>query len=148
MPPHLTNIECVKCTKLLVVYIMDNLGVDKEMYFLLKICNQRLYLLNQIKKRGSSKTRITPCFQRYNNISCHICCCFEGFATAAECNAIQAFLNKVKRWGIISDDRSIDDIFDEIDYGSFKKIRLSHHHIFPYACCSPHGMKMRKRGHN
>ena len=33
MPPPLTNIECVKFTKLLVVYVMDNLGVDKEMFF-------------------------------------------------------------------------------------------------------------------
>ena len=36
-------------------------------------------------------------------------------------NAMQAFLNKVKRWSIISDDRSIDDILDGIDYGLFKK---------------------------
>ena len=36
-------------------------------------------------------------------------------------NAKQAFLNKVKRWGIIYDDRSIDDILDGIDNGLFKK---------------------------
>ena len=39
-----------------------------------------------------------------------------GFPTAAEWNPIQAFLNKVKRWGIVSGDRSIDDILDEINY--------------------------------
>ena len=45
---------------------------------------------------------------------------WRGFATVPECNVIQAFLYKVKRWGIISDDRIIDDILDEIDYGLSK----------------------------
>ena len=45
---------------------------------------------------------------------------------------MQAYLNKVKKWGIISDDTSIDDILDEIDYGLFKKMQFSNqclHHI-------------------
>ena len=53
----------------------------------------------------------------------------EGeFATAAECNALQVFLNMVKRWGITSDDRSntseLTDILDETDYGLFKKMHF------------------------
>ena len=58
MPPPLTNIEHVKFTKLLGVYIMDNFGAGKQIDYLLKICNQQLYLLNQIKKQGLA---ITPC---------------------------------------------------------------------------------------
>ena len=46
---------------------------------------------------------------------------WRGFATVAECNAIQAFLNNVKGWSIISDDRNIDDVSDVIDYGLLKK---------------------------
>ena len=49
---------------------------------------------------------------------------WRGFATAAECNSIQAFSNKVKRRGIISDDINIDDILDGIDYGLLKKFRF------------------------
>ena len=48
MPPPLTNIDCVKFAKLLGVYIMDNFGAGKQIDYLLQICNQRLYLLNQI----------------------------------------------------------------------------------------------------
>ena len=36
---------------------------------------------------------------------------WTAFATAAECNAMQTFLNKVKRWDNTSDGRRIDDIF-------------------------------------
>ena len=44
---------------------------------------------------------------------------WRGYTTTAECNAIQAF--KVKKWGIISDDKSINDILDGIDYDLFKE---------------------------
>ena len=53
--------------------------------------------------------------------------------------------------GIISDDRSIHDILDGIDYGLFKKLRFSNHcshHILPNECRSLHSMQMCKRGHN
>ena len=63
---------------------------------------------------------------------------------------MQCNLNKVKRSSIISDDRSIADILDDIDYGLFKK-KCSFptiHYIFPNERSSLHGMKMRKRGNN
>ena len=62
-----------------------------------------------------------------------------------------AFLNKVKRWGIISDDRSIDDIWDEIDYFLFNRNAVFQPLLASYFAkwrCSLYGMKMRKSGHN
>ena len=78
---------------------------------------------------------------------------FSNFAipAVAECNAIQAFLNKVKRWSITSDDRDIDDILDGTDYGLFKKMQFFKgclHHILPNERRCLHGMKRRKSGHN
>ena len=52
MPPPLTNIERVKFAKLLGFYIMDNICAGKQIDSMLKICNQRLYLLKQIQKHG------------------------------------------------------------------------------------------------
>ena len=46
MPLPLTNIERVKLAKLLGVYVMDNLVAGKQIDYLLKLCNQRLHLLN------------------------------------------------------------------------------------------------------
>ena len=114
---------------------MDNLGAGKQIDYLLKICNQRLYLLNQIKKQGLAKQQLLHGFDAiiisritYANAA------WRGFATVAKCNAIQAFLNKVKRWGIISDDRSIGDILDGISHGLLKKMQFSKyclHNILP-----------------
>ena len=62
MPPLLTNIERVKFAKLLGVYIMDNLGAGKQIDYLFKICNQRVYLLNQIKEHGPTKQQLLRVF--------------------------------------------------------------------------------------
>ena len=148
MPPPLTNIDCVKFAKLLGVYIMDYLGAGKQIDYLLKICNQRLYLLNQKKKQGLAKQQLLRVFDaiiifRITNAAA----AWRGFATVAECNAIQAFLNKVKRSSIISEDRSIDDILDGIDNGLFRKMKFSNHclhHILPNERHSLHGMKIRR----
>ena len=121
MPPPLTNIQRVKFAKLLGVYIMDNLGAGKQIHYVLKICNKRLYLLNQIKKPGLAKQPFLRVFDAIIISRITYAAAWRGFATVAECNAIQTFLNKVKRWSIISDDRSIADILDGIDYGLFKK---------------------------
>ena len=62
MPPPLTNIERVKFAKQLGIYIMDNLGAGKQIDYLLKICNQRLYLLKEIKKQGLAKQQLLRVF--------------------------------------------------------------------------------------
>ena len=41
-PPPISNVERVKFTKLLGVYISDTLGAGKQIEHMLKICNQRL----------------------------------------------------------------------------------------------------------
>ena len=109
-------------------------------------------LLYQIKKRSLAKQQLLSVFDaiiisRFT----YAAAAWRGFATVAECNAIQAFLNKVKRWSIISDDRSIDDILDGMDYGLFNKMQFSNHclhHILPNERHSLPGMKMCKKVHN
>ena len=46
----LSNTERVKFNDLLDVYISDTLGAAKQIEYVLKMCNQRLYLLNQLKR--------------------------------------------------------------------------------------------------
>ena len=86
MPPRpLTDIERVKFAKLLGVYIMDNLGAGKQIDSLLKICNQQLCLLNQIKKQDLAKQQLLRVFDAI--IISRITCAsvsWRGFATVAE----------------------------------------------------------------
>ena len=46
---------------------------------------------------------------------------WRGFSSSPECNSRQIFLNKVKRWGITTEDTSIADVFDAVDSNLFKK---------------------------
>ena len=39
-----------------------------------------------------------------------------GYASTIQCNCIQAFLVKVKRWGIIAENINFDDIVDDHDF--------------------------------
>ena len=64
------------------------------------------------KEAVSSKVAILRAFQAIILSRITYAAVWIGSATAPDCNAIQAFLNKVKRWCIISDDRNIDDILD------------------------------------
>ena len=46
---------------------------------------------------------------------------WRGHASTAECNNIQAFLIKAKRWGLISEDMNFDDILNVHESKLFKK---------------------------
>ena len=85
-------------TQLLGVYISDTLGAGKQIEYMLKTCNQRLYLLNELKKQGLSKQKLNV----FNAIAMFRLTCataaWRGYASSAECNNIQAFLIKAKRW--------------------------------------------------
>ena len=61
-PPALSKIERVMFIKLLGVYISDTLGAGKQNEYILKTSNQRLYLLNQLKKQGLSKQKLNNVF--------------------------------------------------------------------------------------
>ena len=89
MPPPLTNIDRVKFAKLLGIYIMYNIGAGKQTDYLLKICNQRLYLLNQIKKQGLAKKQLLRVFDAIIIFRItYAAAAWRGFATVAECNSI------------------------------------------------------------
>ena len=52
---------------------------------------------------------------------------WRGFASPVECNSIKIFLTKVKRLGISTEDNSIVDVLDSVDYNLFKKSQFSNH---------------------
>ena len=49
-PPHLLGIERVTHLKLLDVIIADDLSCNRHVNYIVQICNQRLYLLKQLKQ--------------------------------------------------------------------------------------------------
>ena len=57
------NIERVTSIKLLGVYVSHDLPTNAQTAYVLKICNQRLYLLNQLKKQGLSRHQLQQVFE-------------------------------------------------------------------------------------
>ena len=51
-PDDIPGIDRVKYAKLFRVWLPDDLGARKHCDYILKICNQRLYLLSLLKKQG------------------------------------------------------------------------------------------------
>ena len=74
----------------------------------------------------------------------------EGFAGPAEINSIYIFVNKVKRWCIMTKDINIINVLDVIDYNLFRKFQYNNHclhHLLPNVRQTSHCMVLRSRGH-
>ena len=75
---------------ILGVYISDTLGAGKQIEYMLKICNQWLYLLNQLKKQGLSKQKLNNIFNAIvMSRLTYATAAWRGYASSAECNNIQ-----------------------------------------------------------
>ena len=51
-PSELPGIERVLCAKLLGVWLQNDCRMRKHVYYIMHICNQRSYLLTQLKRQG------------------------------------------------------------------------------------------------
>ena len=118
---------------------------------MLKTCNQRLYLLNQLKKQGLSKQKLNNVFNAIvMSRLTYAPAAWRGYVSSAECNNIQAFLIKAKRWGLISEYMNFDAILNVHESMLFKKAQNRSHclsHFFPLVRHSSHAMVLRNRGH-
>ena len=52
LPAELPGIESVMFAKLPGVWLQDDLGCRKHIDYVMHICNQRTYLLTQLKRQG------------------------------------------------------------------------------------------------
>ena len=63
VPSPLPNIDRVTIIKLLGVYISHDLATNAQTEYVLKICNQSLYLLNQLKKQSLPRHQLQQVFE-------------------------------------------------------------------------------------
>ena len=57
-PSELPGIKRVLCAKLLGVWLQADVGMKKHVDYILHICNQRTYLLTQLKRQGLPQTQL------------------------------------------------------------------------------------------
>ena len=123
-PPTIPNIEVVEFAKLLGVFVMATLGAGKQMEYILQIRNQRLYLLNQLKKQELVKRQLLNVCNAIVISRITYAASWRWFASPAECNSIQIFLSKVNWWRITTEDTSVD-VLEAVDYNLFNKSQYS-----------------------
>ena len=71
-PDNIPGSDRVTCAKLLEVWLQDDLGERKHCDYILKICNQRLYLLNLLEKQGLPQLHYKLYFMLSSFLACNI----------------------------------------------------------------------------
>ena len=61
-PSEFAGIERVLCAKLLGVWLQADMGMRKHIDYILHICNQRTYLLTQLKRQGLPEMQLQSVF--------------------------------------------------------------------------------------
>ena len=107
-------------TKLLRVWLQDDMGVSKHVDYVTRICNKRLYLLNQIKKQGLTKAELLSVFEAIALTRIlYASPAWSGYASANNIDSLQRDLIKAKRWRIVDKDYQLVDLFQDCDRALF-----------------------------
>ena len=119
---------------LLGVWLQDDLGARTHCDYILKICNQRLYLLNLLKKQGLPQLQLQTVFHAILiSRLLYAAPAWRGFARAADIDCIQCKLVKAKRWQLVSRDYKLMDMLDDCDIALYKAACNTNHclnHLF------------------
>ena len=87
-PDNIPGIYRVICAKLLGVWLQDDLGARKHCDYILKICNQRLYLLNLLKKPGLPQLQLKTVHVILISRLLYAALAWRGFARAIDIDCI------------------------------------------------------------
>ena len=69
---ELPGLERILCAKLLGVSLQHDLGMRKHIDYVLHICNQRTYLLTQLKRQGLSLPQLQSVFDAIILLECYM----------------------------------------------------------------------------
>ena len=127
------------------------MATNAQTEYVLNICNQRLHLLNQLKKQGLPRHQLQQVFENIvlSRIT-YVVVAWWGFTSIAARIELQKFVHKVVRWGVAEIEVSIDDTTDRMDVRLFKAAQGLIHslfHLLPNKRVTTHSMSLRKRGH-
>ena len=118
----------------------------------LHICNQRLYLLSQLKKQGLTLAKLQTVFDAIVlSRILYGAPAWSCYAQSMDIDCIQKMLMKAKRWQIISQEYDIVDLFKDCDMSLSKAVLNTKHslnHLFHVKQQNFHCMTLRPRGHN
>jgi len=149
-PPMLCDIERVQSAKLLGIYLTEKLSMAEHVEQTVAVCNQRLYLLCQLKRQNLSVDCLDRIFDAiivskllYASQS------WFGYINVEQFDTIRKLFAKAHRWGLTKNLYDADEMFEARDLQLFKSLcHPTHclHHLLPpdkNVCYN-----LRKRGHS
>ena len=100
----------------------------RHIEYITHICNQRLYLLNQIRKQGLQQVQLLNVFQAIIlSRILYASPAWYGYASDVHIDSIQKVLGKAKRWHIVNSDSTTVDLLRNNDLGLFHALKASNH---------------------
>ena len=109
---ELPGLQRIRCAKLLGVWLQHDLCMRKHIYYVLHICNQRTYLLTQLKRQGLPWAQLQSVFDAIIlSRVLYAALAWRGYLSAADSECLQQLFVKDKRWNIVSNVYDIDAIF-------------------------------------
>ena len=127
------------------------MGAGRHIEYITRICNQRLYLLNQIRKQDLQQVQLLNVYQAIilSRIP-YASPAWYDYASDVHIDSFQKVLGKAKRWYIANSDFTGVDLLRDNDLGLFHAVKASNHclnHFFAPKTEHSHSMVLRPRGH-
>jgi hypothetical protein len=128
LPDPIPNVEQVITAKLLGVTFSNNLKFDSHINNILTICNQRCYLLRQLKAQGLPIKHLHMVFVALiiSRIT-YALPAWGGFLSAALISKLDSLLSRALRWGYTAKAHSLKDIQKDVEKTLFKAMQLPSH---------------------
>jgi len=150
-PSPIDDIERVKSVKLLGIYFTDTLSMKEHIDQTVAVCNQRLYLLCQLKRQNLSVECLDRIFDAiivskllYASPS------WYGYTNTEQFNTIQKLFTKAHRWGLTETLYDAGDLFEGRDLQLFKSMCHSSHclnHLLPPERNVSYNLRARGHAH-
>ena len=116
------------------------------------ICNQRSYLLTQLKRQGLPMAQLQSVFDAIVlSRVLYAAPAQRGYLCAGEMTSLQQLFAKARRWNIVAKIYDIDVLLDNCDQTLFtSSLYITHclHHLLPDKRDHTHAMTLRPSGHN
>lgn len=151
LPPCLELIDRVQTSKLLGCIITDTLNTTNHVDYVLRIANQRLYLLNLLRKRGLNQQGLSIIFESIIIARVmYAMPAISGFISAHDLSRINKLFKKANKWGLTSKSYDFTKLASEQDKKLFESIKKNSDHCLNQLLTTKQSTylnKLRRRGH-
>ena len=135
-----------------VIRCLADMGMKKYVEYIVNICNQRTYLLTQLKRHGLPTAQLRNVFDTIIlSRVLYALPAWRGYMNASDINSLQQLFFKAKRWQLTTTNYDVTKLFENCDVALFKSsINVNHclRHLYPEKLQHAHSMRLRTRGHN